>query len=61
MSVNPFTNPLNRSMEERMRRRVANRAAKRSPEDAVVKRILTEEIQRRIAEYKERFGEDPEL
>jgi len=56
-----FTNPFNRRIEGAMRRRMAKGTERTTKEDAIAKRILGDEIRRRIAEYKERFGEDPDL
>ncbi len=50
-----ITNPLNRSLEEQMRRR-ANEFAQEP-----TKQQMLDDLKRRIATYREKWGEYPEL
>jgi len=50
-----ITNPLNRSLEEKMAARIADRPRE------VTKQDMLDDIKRRIATYREQWGEDPEL
>ncbi len=53
-----LTNPLNRELEDRLNRRVA----KQQGHDVERERELDlEDLQRRVATFKRRWGEDPEL
>ena len=53
-----LTNPLNRDLENRFRRRMAQKQGQDVERD---KRLDLEDIKYRIATYKQRWGEDPEL
>jgi hypothetical protein len=53
-----LTNAFNRQLESRFQRKVAQR---QQPNADHEKRLDLEDIKRRVATYKQRWGEDPEL
>jgi len=53
-----LTNPFNRDLEHRFRKRVAREEGRDLDNE---KRLDLEDIKRRIATYRDRWGEDPEL
>lgn len=53
-----LTNPLNRDLEDRLKRKVAAQQGRDIERD---KELDLEDLQRRVATYKRRWGEDPEL
>lgn len=50
-----ITNPLNRSLEEKMAQRIADHPRE------VTKQDMLDDLKRRVAAYREKWGEDPEL
>lgn len=53
-----LTNPLNRDLENRLKRKVA---AQQGHDLTREKELDLEDLQRRVATFKHRWGEEPEL